>query len=204
MIRRVRRWPGPIVGAWVLLFVLPDPAHAHLVNTGLGPFFDGISHLALTVEDLLPVLALALLAGLRGAQHGRRLLFVLPLAWLLGGLAGLDRSTEVLVPELTTLSFVLLGVLVAADRKLPVNGVSMIGVAFGLLHGYLNGTAMAQAQLGAVGILGIVSAVFVCVALVSGHVVLLRDGWPRIAIRVAGSWIAAIGFLMLGWLLRGV
>jgi hypothetical protein len=37
----------------------------------------------------VPALALALLAGLRGTTHGRRALFVLPAAWLLGGVIGL-------------------------------------------------------------------------------------------------------------------
>ena len=37
----------------------PATSHAHLVNTGLGPVYDGVSHFALTPEDLLPALALA-------------------------------------------------------------------------------------------------------------------------------------------------
>jgi urease accessory protein len=37
---------------------------------------------------------------------------------------------------------------------------------------------------------------------VAGLVVSLRAAWARVAVRVAGSWIAAIGFLMLGWALR--
>ena len=41
------------------------------------------------------------------------------------------------------------------------------------------------------------------VALASACVVSLRAGWARIAVRVAGSWVAAIGLLMLGWSLRG-
>ena len=31
----------------------------------------------------------------------------------------------------------------------------------------------------------------------------LRPPWRGIAVRVAGSWVAAIGLLMLGWSLRG-
>jgi len=34
-------------------------------------------------------------------------------------------------------------------------------------------------------------------------VVSLRPAWSRIAVRVAGSWLAAIGLLMIGWSLRG-
>ena len=37
---------------------LASQADAHLMTTGLGPFYDGFTHLFLTPEDLLPVLAL--------------------------------------------------------------------------------------------------------------------------------------------------
>jgi hypothetical protein len=30
----------------------------------------------------------------------------------------------------------------------------------------------------------------------------VRATWGRIALRVAGSWIAAVGLLLLGWSLR--
>ena len=46
---------------------------AHLMTTGLGPFYDGLAHLFVTPEDLLPVLALSLAAGLRGALRVRPL-----------------------------------------------------------------------------------------------------------------------------------
>jgi len=49
---------------------LPVPTHAHLVNTGFGPFYDCVSHFLLAPEDALPALGLALLAGLRGARGG--------------------------------------------------------------------------------------------------------------------------------------
>ena len=54
------------------MLLRPSDAAAHLVTTGMGPVYDGIGHLLLTPEDLVPVLALALYAGLRGAADGRR------------------------------------------------------------------------------------------------------------------------------------
>jgi urease accessory protein len=45
--------------------------------------------------------------------------------------------------------------------------------------------------------------VFALVAPVAAFVVQLRAGWARIAVRVAGSWIAASGLLLLGWAARG-
>jgi hydrogenase/urease accessory protein HupE len=184
------------------LLTAGTPAQAHLMNTGFGPFYDGLTHPFVTPEDLLPVVALTLLAGLRGAQYGRWVLFTLPAAWLAGMTAGL-----VLVPYgsaawLTCALTIVLGVLVAADWKLPLPVIISGAVLLGLAHGYLNGVGLAQAQSGALGMVGIASALFVVVALLAGPVVALRAAWARVVVRVAGSWIAAIGLLMLGWTVR--
>src|SRR5580704_11997888 len=93
------------------------PAEAHLNSTGMGPIYDGLMHFLLSPEDLAPVLALALLAGLRGASHGRRALFVLPAAWLLGGLIGLVATSAGGHPVVTAFWFLLLGGLLAGDAK---------------------------------------------------------------------------------------
>lgn len=179
----------------------PSRAEAHLVTTGLGPLYDGFLHFALAPEDLVPVLALALLAGLRGVTHGRRALFVLPAAWLLGGVIGLTVHRGVSLIW-TALSFVLLGGLVASDARLPLGATTLLAALLGLGHGYLNGAALAQPGLGTVGLLGIVAAVFTLVALAASFAVPLRAVWARVVVRVAGSWIAAIGLLLIGWAIR--
>jgi hydrogenase/urease accessory protein HupE len=179
----------------------PSRAAAHLVTTGLGPVYDGIGHLLLTPEDLLPVLALALFAGLRGTASGRKALFLLPAAWLAGGLAGLAVGSAPAFP-VPALSFLLLGGLVAADLRTPVGVVAGLAVALGLVHGFLNGEAL-RPGAGALGLLGIMGTLFVLVALISAAIVSLERPWARVAVRVAGSWIAATGMLTLGWAFRG-
>jgi len=202
--RKLRRLsPGAVTAATLSMWLLPADASAHLVNTGFGPFYDGLYHLFLTPEDLVPVVALALLAGLRGPRFGRWSLFVLTAAWLAGGVLGLQQQTEVSLPLLTAVTLLTLGALVAADRALPLPVVTALGLVLGLLQGYLNGTAMAQAGLGVTGLIGIGCAVFAIVALVAAFVVSLKVPWARIAVRVAGSWIAAVGILLLGWTFRG-
>jgi len=191
----VRTAVGTALAALVLF---PGEARAHLVTTGLGPVYDGISHFALTPEDVLPVLALALLAGLSGPRCGRAVLFVLPVAWLSGGLLGLSRSSELPLPALTASTLLALGALVALDRKLPLGLAAGLAAALGFFHGYLNGTA----KLGALGLSGVAATLFVVVALVAAFVVSLRAPWSRIAVRVAGSWLVAISMLMLGWAFR--
>ena len=61
-----------------------------------------------------------------------------------------------------------------------------------------------QANKGVLTLLGIVITVFILSLLVSGTVVSLRPAWTRIAVRVAGSWVDAVGLLMFGWLFRGI
>jgi urease accessory protein len=125
----------------------------------------------------------------------------LPAAWLLGGLIGLAAPTSV-TPILTSFSFLLFGGLVAADAKLSLRAITALAALLGLVHGFLNGTAMGQPGVGAVALLGLVCAVFVIVALTTAFVVSLRWPWTRIAVRVAGSWIVACGLLLFGWTTR--
>ena len=185
-----------------LLLMATSVAHAHLVSTGLGPFYDGGLHLALSPEDLLLILAGALLAGLQGKQAGRWVLATLPLAWFLGGLMARYLVPLPVMTGLTVVSFLVLGVLVAINLDLPVWSVSTLVGACGLLHGASNGDALLQTNQGLGTLLGIVSTVFVFTLLVTAAVASLRPTWTRIAARVAGSWVAAVGMLMLGWLYR--
>jgi len=191
------------IGAGGALLLWPVAAQAHLVTTGLGPVYDGISHLFVTFDDLLPVVAMALLAGLNGPAAGRRALFTLPAAWLAGGAAGALSGFALLPAGITSLSFLVLGMLTAADRRLTSPVVTTLAATIGVVHGWLNGASIAAAGREASGLLGIAGAIFLLVALVAALVVSLERPWTRIAVRVAGSWIAAIGLLLLGWTLSG-
>lgn len=183
------------------LLFWPSYAFAHLVTTGLGPVYDGIGHLVMTPEDLVPVLALALFAGMRGAAPGRRALFILPLAWFAGGLLGVFIDGLPTLP-VAAVSFFILGVLVAADLKLSNPAFTAVVIVVGGVHGVLNGVAL-KTSAGVLGLIGIMVTLFVLVALVSAFTVSLKKPWTKIVVRVAGSWVAAMGMLMFGWLFRG-
>jgi len=178
-----------------LLVVIPSPAHAHLMNTGLGPFYDGLAHPFVSPEDLLPVIALACLAGLRGPRFGRAVLFALPAAWLAGAVAG----PMLPLPFATAFMTIALGAMVAADKPLPLWLVVGGAVVLGLLHGSGNGVELARQKSVFLGAGGIAVALFVVVSMLAGQVTSVRAAWARIVVRVAGSWIAAMGLFMLGW-----
>jgi urease accessory protein len=183
--------------------LLCKPAEAHLNSTGMGPLYDGLMHFLTSPEDVVPALALALLAGLRGAAYGRRAVLTLPAAWLLGSLFGLSATATNGNAVLSSLWFVLLGGLVAADGNVSLHALTTLAVLLGLVHGYLNGTGMGQSGFAIIAVLGLAAAVLVFIALAAAFVVQLRTHWTRIAVRVAGSWIGATGLLMLGWAVRG-
>ena len=186
-----------------LLAAAATPAQAHLMNSGFGPFYDGLAHPLLSPEDLLPALAVILLAGLGGARQGRFVLATLPLAWLAGMAGGWAIGLPGAPGWLIAVATALIGALVASDVRLPLWLVVAIAAALGALHGYDNGRDLAATTGALVAILGISSSLFAITSLVAGQVTVLKAPWARLAVRICGSWIAAVGLLMFGWSMRG-
>jgi urease accessory protein len=188
----------------------PATAHAHLVQTGFGEFYDGIGHLLMTLPDLFVVLATAILAGSSGAPSARRALVALPLAWLAAALVGCFAAVDVVSPWATTILFGVFGAMVAVDAKASPSLVLGASMVAGAIHGWSNGAGIGDAlsageagtTSGILALSGIAAGVFVIVTLVSALVVPLRSYTARIVVRVAGSWLAAIAILMAGWLAR--
>jgi hydrogenase/urease accessory protein HupE len=191
--------------AILALLLMQASAQAHLVTTGLGPVYDGIGHFSLSPDDSIPVVALAILAGMRGKSAGRGVIFQLPLAWLCGGIVGLMANVPDNLP-FRCISFMAVGLLIATDIRLPDLAVVAVALIFGFLHGFLDGVGFQAAGpgKGVLQLIGISVLIFVIATIVSALVVSVRPYWARIVVRVAGSWVAAIGLLMLGWALRPV
>lgn len=193
--------PARLAGA---LLLAPSLAFAHESSTGLGPVVDGFAHLFLGFDDLLAVVAMALLSGLGGRAIARRVTLALPAAWLAGGVAGwLGFATRV-PASATALSLFLVGILVAADRRAPTALLLTVAAGVGLLHGALDGAEPARSGADALlALAGTAGAALVVSLLVSRVASSTCRPWQRVAVRAAGSWIAAIGLLYLGWALKG-
>ena len=191
-------------GALLVLRFLPPAAQAHLVTSGLGPFYDGALHLLLSPDELLGLLALALLAGLRGTKAARAAVIALPIAWLVGGGIGLALPVTLDLAWLSVVSFILLGVLVVVDARLPPVIIAGLAGVYGALHGLLSGSTLATMGAGIPSLFGIVLTALLLVLLASAALVPLKAFWTQVAIRVVGSWVVAVGMLMLGWLAQSV
>ena len=99
-----------------------------------------------------------------------------------------------------SISFFILDVLVSADLNLSPKTFTAVVVVVGFVHGVLNGVALKDST-GILGLIGIMTTLFVIVAIVSAFIVSLKQAWTKIVVRVAGSWVAAMGMLMFGWLM---
>jgi urease accessory protein len=190
------------------LALLPSVVEAHLVTTGLGPVFDGMSHLSLSPEEVFPVLALALFAGLRGPNHARLVLFVLPGAWLVGGIAGWLGVARLGVSEqaVTGATFLFMGGLLAADARVPAVLTATIAALLGLGCGaadmvvfLADGPGLGATTPSVLFLIGVSVAVFVLTTLTASLSLPLKATWMRNAVRYTGSCLAALGLLLVGW-----
>jgi urease accessory protein len=196
-----RKYLFVLVTMFVVFILGPTPASAHLNSTGMGPMYDGLLHFFLSPEDIVPVVALALLAGLRGPEYGRRTLLLLPASWFVGCFLGTMFQREVSWP-VAAISFLVVGGLVAANAQLSLRTMTVLAGLLGLVHGWMNGAGVPWSFSLVGAYAGLVGGIFVVVALVSAFVLKLRPPWARIVVRVAGSWIVASGLLLLGWAAR--
>jgi hydrogenase/urease accessory protein HupE len=102
----------------------------------------------------------------------------------------------------TAAATIALGILVAADIRLPLAFLSGLTILLGLLNGGARaGDAVRMASSG-LSAAGSAVALFVVAGVLAGRVVSVQTFAGRIAVRVAGSWIAASGLFLLGWALR--
>ena len=177
----------------------PTSAEAHLVNSGLGPFYDGVTHFALSPECFLAAIGLALLAGLSGKAQGRTILGLGTAAWLIGSLAGHVAGREL---NLIALTVIPLGLGITVALALPI-GTRAAGIAAALTGGLLGfgqGAALAAGDVGVSSLLGNLLPAGTLLAIAAAIAVSCEKPWTRVAARVAGSWIAAISLLIIGWL----
>jgi urease accessory protein len=166
-------------------------ASAHPGHAAAG-FAGGLAHPFLGLDHLLAMIAI----GLWATQQGGRALWAVPAtfvgAMVLGGALAWSGWMLPHVETAIALSVLVLGLLIATQRRAPVMAGMGIAAVFALFHGYAHGLEMPQIASPALYALGFV------VATASLHGVGIAGGLlGRRAIRMAGIGIAASGAALL-------
>ncbi len=179
--------------------VIPGVAYAHDgTNLALGGFLSGIVHPVLGYDHLLAMLSV----GILSAQIGGRAIWTVPATFVsvmaVGGLLGLIDIGLTATELGIALSLVILGSVIAAERRLSIL-VAMIGVGFfAIFHGYAHGAEVpetAEPFLYALGFL-IGTALIHITGVVIGDIARHYER-GKISLRVGGALISLIGVLFI-------
>lgn len=175
---------------------------AHLSSGRFGDFYAGSLHLLTAIEHVIPIVALGLIAGQQGKRAARMMSIVLPLSLAAGVLIGINFPQVTFSIYVNGFSFLFIGGLIALRKDIPHIALITIAVFFGITHGYSNGTAF-DINLSVLNYsLGVLTAGLIIIAIFSGLVLSFTKDWQKIAVRVAGSWIAAIGLITIPMILK--
>lgn len=180
----------------LLALLVPRAAAAH-GSLAVGDFYGGLLHPVFHPEALLPALAVALHA----AQREGEALWRVPASYL-GGiavgagavlLAGAGAPPAWALPA----AMAALGGLVAARPPLPEVAALGLALAVGGLHGLLAlGAERESIARPALYLVGVLAGVVLIAAHVESLVLRFRAFWMQVAVRVVGSWVAAVGLLI--------
>jgi urease accessory protein len=183
------------------LVLIASAAEAHTPFVGVGDFYAGMLHPVTALEHVLPIVALGLLIGQRlSVRKIQWLLVVFPLIFALGATAAWWIQSLPGVTLINLLSAAVLGLLIALAWPAPPTLVYALATLFGLTHGFANGINAASGIRPLQFISGLALSVFLLLAYVAGgtdYLLKRKLGWLSIAVRVAGSWIAAVGILVV-------
>lgn len=196
-----------VVAATILV---PGTAQAHLVGVEFGAFYAGALHLTVGVDYVALLLAVALLAALQDRARARWVLAALPLGLLAGvaiGVTGLVPADLVALERPTiAVGLVIVGGLGLAALRVPTVALVALSGAAGLLIGAANGIALQDAALDpvlyAAGI-AVAGTVLITLLLAGATALSAMRDWLRLGNRVASSWLATLGVLLVGLGLSG-
>jgi urease accessory protein len=181
---------------------IATPAHAH-GNSNLGDFYQGLFQPFYHPEFLLAALAIALwstqqasgaIATCAGFAAGVGIGCV-------AALLGLPGEASIWGPRLCML---IVGPMVAARVRLPAAACAALAAAAGLAHGHAATSGeLTQIARPALWTSGLALGALLLGAYANAATERFRAFWMQVGVRVAGSWIAAIGLLASVMAARG-
>ncbi|MEE4173289.1 MAG: HupE/UreJ family protein, partial [Xanthomonadales bacterium] len=193
--------------AWLVVFTLfgcPANAWAHLVSQDVGEFYAGMLHPLTSFEHFLPAVVLGLISGRQGLQGARWALLVFPAALILGTWFGSDVLASPGLSQAANFALiVVLGLLLATFRNLPLAAVIAGAAMTGLILGWRSSMDMANAGVGFKFIPGVGLTGLLLMALIAPWVAQGTSTGVRTTMRLAGGLAALAGVYLLGGLFGG-
>lgn len=186
-----------------LFTLLPQIVYAHDgSNVPIGGFLVGLIHPVLGYDHLLAMLSV----GVLSAQIGGKAIWTVPATFVgvmaVGGALGFTPLELPATESGIAASLIILGLVISADRRLPVI-LAMLGVGFfAIFHGYAHGAEMPQAAqplLYALGFLTGTVAIHIA-GVVIGDIARHYQRGPAI-VRIGGVLIALTGIFFITGLL---
>jgi urease accessory protein len=186
-----------IVFAAGLGALAPLPAFAHPMQ-GVGDFYAGMLHPVVSIETVLPIVALSLLAGQHRRKTAIHLLAAFPAALIVGALLASLRDAPSLLGIVQLILTAGFGILVAFARRVPSWLLVALGAVLGISAGWANAAELVGQASRFQFIAGLAVVGLLLLVYGNGLVRNLKWEWTQIAVRVVGSWIAAVSILVLG------
>ncbi|MEZ5935158.1 MAG: HupE/UreJ family protein [Alphaproteobacteria bacterium] len=181
----------------VVALLTPGHALAHGTITGTSDFYDGVFHPLTVPAHLLALLGLGLWLGQHRPRELERAIIGFAVSLIIGSALGMIGSVGEITPILLAAALAL-GLLVAAERHLAWLGAAVIAAGVGLLVGADSAPDGANAlQARIITLAGTFIGAHLLLLNLMAIVSLSERAWSRIAVRITGSWVAAITILVL-------
>jgi urease accessory protein len=122
-----------------LMIMFAPAARAHVENGGAGSLISGLLHPVTGLDHVVAMVAVGLWGAVLAAPAIWQLPVAFPMVMALGGLIGLLGLPLPGVEVGIAISGMVLGLLVASERRVPLAvALALVGV-FALFHGYAHG-----------------------------------------------------------------
>jgi urease accessory protein len=183
---------------FLLLFLWPASAYAHIQQGEAAGFLTGFLHPISGLDHVLAMVAV----GLWGAQLGAPAIWVLPVAFpmvmAMGGMLGLMGVPVPGIEYGIAASAILLGAAVLFEVRASLYATGLLVGVFAIFHGHAHGTELPPGQSALLYSMGFVMATGFLHALGIGIGVVHRWTWGRRLLRVAGA-IVCLGGVVFFW-----
>lgn len=201
----MKRWIALFGFVLASLAASAQAAQAHIVSIRLGDFYSGALHPLTDLQDAILWVALGLLASAVGSTERRWLVMIFPVGLLVGLAWGVPFGPTLTGPLATAAIIVVVGLLLAANLKVPAVLLWLIAFGIAVARGAASASDLTPDVNRLLFAAGLACAGYVVITMTMAITLAFRRtdaetsiGWRVVAVRTLGGWLAAIGIMAVG------